>query len=56
MLLVSLLRHDHHEKQFMRWKALNYARCQEVSETQFASDPSARPIFPSQSDRLDLKE
>ena len=56
MLLVSLLRHDHHEKQFMIWKTLNYARCQKVSETQFASDPSTRPIFPSQSDRLDLKE
>ena len=40
----------------MMWKTLNYARCQKVSETQFASDPSTRPIFPSQSDRLDLKE
>ena len=28
------------KKQFMMWKTLNYACCQKVSETQFASDPS----------------
>ena len=30
MLLVSLLRHDHHEKQFMIWKTLNCARCHKL--------------------------
>lgn len=54
MLLLSLLRHCHHEKQVMDLKAPNVFK--KLVKHSLYQNSFARPIFPSQSDRLDIEK